>query len=195
MPVGDNSTPQPDDAQPDEFEAARQRSEFSAEGNAPGGGSNKIVFEDGFTWKTIAGALFVTFIMLPGAIYMGLVTGASLGPAAQWVTIVLFSEVARRSFLPLKRQEVYCIYYIAQSVMTSVGTFGALPGISGGPFGQLITFQYLLQSPQMATVAAHLPGWIAPHPGSHAYADRTFLDPAWGIPILLLMSSLLLDRF
>jgi hypothetical protein len=171
-----------------EFELARHQSELSAEG----GDSGKLTYEEGFTWKVVAGAIFVAFIMLPGSIYMGLVTGASLGPAAQWVTIVLFSEVARRSFLPLKRQEIYMIYYMAASL--TLGGFTALPGISGGPIGNLIALQYLLQSPQMANVTPHLPGWIAPHLGSRAYTSRTFLDSAWAVPLLIMMIGMVLDR-
>ncbi|MGQ9923308.1 MAG: peptide transporter, partial [Armatimonadota bacterium] len=68
-------------------------------------------YENGFTIKTVIGALFIGFIMMPGAMYMGLVAGQGLGPAAQWVTIVLFAEVARRSFVPLKRAEIYTLYY------------------------------------------------------------------------------------
>ena len=40
--------------------------------------------------------------MMPGAIYLGLVAGTSLGQAAEWTTIILFTEVARRSFVTLK---------------------------------------------------------------------------------------------
>ncbi len=183
--VGPESQPE----QPDgDFEAAREKSEAAS--NEAGGG--QIQFEDGFTWKVVIGALFVGLIMLPGSIYMGLVVGQSLGPAAQWVTIVLFSEVCRRSFLPLKRQEIYCIYYMAGAL---VGTgFSALPGMSGGPFSGLIGYAYLLNSPQMANVAPHLPGWIAPHIGSPAYSQRTFLDSAWIVPIGILVFNQIFDR-
>ena len=74
----------------------------------------------------MVGTLFVCLIMLPGAIYLGLVAGQSLGSAAQWVTIVLFSEIARRSFLPLKRQEIYCLFYMA-GALAATG-FGAAAG-------------------------------------------------------------------
>ncbi|NCO90462.1 MAG: hypothetical protein GW880_03985, partial [Armatimonadetes bacterium] len=40
-------------------------------------------FEEGFNLKTIVGALFLGFIMLPGSIYLGLVAGQDLGPAAE----------------------------------------------------------------------------------------------------------------
>ncbi|HEX5322465.1 MAG TPA: hypothetical protein VFW40_01675 [Capsulimonadaceae bacterium] len=170
----------------DSIEAARERATESAEEG------QQIVFEDGFTWKVVIGALFVGLIMLPGAIYLGLVAGQSLGGAAQWVTIVLFSEVARRSFLPLKRQEIYCLYYMA-GALAATG-FSSLPGISGGPFGNFIALQYLINSPAMTTVVPHLPGWIAPHRGSSAYIHRTFLDTAWLIPIGILVFNYVFDR-
>ena len=88
-------------------------------------------YEDGFDVKTVIGAFFVGFVMMPGAIYLSLVAGQQLGPAAQWTTIILFTEVARRSFMVLKRQEVYVLFYVA----------GGLA--SGGAFGGFIWSQYL----------------------------------------------------
>lgn len=154
-----------------------------------------VQFEDGFSWKVVAGAFFVGLIMMPGAIYLGLVAGASLGGAAQWVTIVLFSEVARRSFMPLRRQEIYCIYYMA-GALTYTGFVGGLPGISGGPFGSFIALQYLMQAPAMSNVAPYLTsrGWIAPPLGSAAYIHRTFIDSAWLIPIVIVFVNNVFDR-
>ena len=135
----------------DDIENARDRSEDTSGDE----GGQKIQYEEGFTGKVMVGALFVCLIMLPGAIYLGLVAGQSLGAAAQWVTIVLFSEIARRSYLPLKRQEIYCLFYMA-GALTATG-FGQLPGVSGGPFGAFIATQYILQSPAMINVVHHLP--------------------------------------
>jgi len=174
----------------DDIESARERSEDTSGDE----GGQKIQFEEGFTGKVMIGALFVCLIMLPGAIYLGLVAGQGLGPAAQWVTIVLFSEIARRSFLPLKRQEIYCLFYMAGALAGS--GFGSLPGISGGPFGNFIALQYIMQSPAMANVAPYLThvGWIAPPLGSTAYAHRTFLDAAWAVPILVMLFQQIFDR-
>jgi len=171
-----------------DIEAARER---SADTSGDEGGQN-IQFENGFTGKVMIGALFVCLIMLPGAIYLGLVAGQGLGAAAQWVTIVLFSEIARRSFLPLKRQEIYCLFYMAGALAGS--GFGSLPGISGGPFGAFIATQYIMQSPAMANVVHSLPHWIGPQPGSPAYAHRSLVDPAWGIPILVMVLGQIFDR-
>ena len=49
-------------------------------------------FHDGFGWKTVVGALFTGFVMMPGSIYLGLVVGQSMGPAAEWTTIILFTD-------------------------------------------------------------------------------------------------------
>ena len=67
-------------------------------------------YEDGFGWKTIWAILFVGIVMLPGAIYLGLVTGQSMAGASEWVTIILFLEIAKRSFIRLKTQEILIIY-------------------------------------------------------------------------------------
>ncbi|MCJ7821675.1 MAG: hypothetical protein MUQ26_01095, partial [Armatimonadetes bacterium] len=78
-------------------------------------------FKDGFTLKTVLGALFVAVLMMPGAIYLGLLVGQNLGPAGQWTTIILFTEVCRRSFTVLTRQELYMIYYMAGSINYMAG--------------------------------------------------------------------------
>ena len=175
----------------DDIEAARERAEDVSEEE---GGGQQIQFEEGFTGKVMIGTLFVCLIMLPGSIYLGLVAGQGLGAAAQWVTIVLFSEIARRSFLPLKRQEIYCLYYMA-GALAATG-FGALPGISGGPFGSFIAISYLMQSPAMAKIAPELTrhSWIAPPLGSPAYIHRSLVDAAWLAPIGVMLFGQVFDR-
>jgi len=148
-------------------------------------------FEDGFTIKTVIGALFIAFIMLPGGMYLGLVAGQDLGPAAEWVTIVLFAEIARRSFMPLKRQELYILFYTA--VALAHMQLGAL-GISGGPFGGLIWEQYYIQSPQASGVAKDIPGWVVPSLGSKGLIERSFFDAGWMLPIGLLVIGQVLVR-
>ena len=169
----------------DSIAAARAIVEEESEDDENGG------FEEGFTFKTFIGAIFVTLIMTAGAIYLGLVAGSGLGPAAQWVTIVLFAEVARRSFLPLKRQEIYILFYVAGG-LASVAL--ADRGISGGPIGGLIWNQYFVQSPQAAPIAREIPWFATPQPGSLALNHRTFFHPDWGGPLLVLIAAELLQR-
>ncbi len=89
------------------------------------------VFQEGFTAKTVIGAIFIALFMLPGGIYLGLVAGWGVGEAAEWVTIVLFAEVARRSFQTLRKQEIYILFYLAAG-LTSVVNQNR--GLGGGPF-------------------------------------------------------------
>jgi len=125
------------------------------------------VYEDGFNVKAIIGAIFVGFVMMPGSIYLSLVVGDELGPAAQWTTIILFNEIARRSFVQMSKQEIYVLFYIAGG-MSSVGMFA-------GP----IYNQYLVQSEAARGfgVASMLPQWVTPQPNAAGIQERALL--AW----------------
>ncbi|MBT6149037.1 MAG: hypothetical protein HOH74_26605, partial [Gemmatimonadetes bacterium] len=74
-------------------------------------------FEEGFTRKTVIGVFFIAFIMTPGQLYLSLVTGLGIGDAAQWVTVILFLEIAKRSFTTLRRQEIFLLTYVASQLI------------------------------------------------------------------------------
>ncbi len=133
-------------------------------------------YVDGFSMRTIVGALFVAVVMMPGSVYLGLVAGQTLGPAAEWVTIILFAELARRSFTQLKRQEIFVLFYVASSVAAVTLSHLAL---SGGPIASTIWNQYLLQSPQTKGIAADVPDWVVPPSDSHAILGRNLLHGDW----------------
>jgi hypothetical protein len=148
-------------------------------------------FSEGFTLKTFIGTLFIALFMLPGGLYLGLVAGQGVGEAAEWVTIVLFAEVARRSYQPLRRQEIYILYYIAASLTTVVNSDR---GLAGGPFANLIWNAYYATSPAAAPIANQLPRWAVPSPTSIAVTHRMLWHPSWWIPIALLVITELLGR-
>jgi len=133
-------------------------------------------FEEGFGWKSVIGAIFIGFLMMPGSMYLGLVIGTGIGPAARWVTIILFAEVAKRAYTKLSQQEVFVLYYMAGAAMAS-------------PFSGLLWNQYLVQSEaaQMLGLTQYIPTWVAPQPGSDSLVDRTFLHRDWMVPILLMV--------
>ena len=155
-------------------------------------------YVDGFSWRTVAGALFIGFIMMPGAIYLSLIAGQGMGPAAEWVTIILFMEVARRSYQTLKKQELYLLYYIGAQLTSTVGALA----LTGGAFATLIMTQYIVNSPYAAGagISQDIQGatfggkWIAPIGDSKALVQRTFLHPDWGPAIALLMIGQILSR-
>jgi hypothetical protein len=140
-------------------------------------------FEEGFDWKTFIGAIFIGFLMMPGSMYLQLVIGSGIGPAARWVTIILFAEVAKRSYTELKQQEIFLLYYMAGAAMAT-------------PFQGLLWNQYLVQSDaaRMLGLTEFIPSWIAPPPESESLVERTFFHRDWLIPILLLVGTQLIQR-
>jgi len=140
-------------------------------------------FEEGFNWKTIVGSIFIGFLMMPGSMYLQLVIGTGIGPAARWVTIILFAEIAKRAYSDLKQQEIFLLYYMAGAAMAS-------------PFQGLLWNQYLVQSDaaKMLGLTEFIPSWIAPQPESIAILERTFFHQDWLIPILLLVGSQIIQR-
>jgi len=141
-------------------------------------------FEDGFRWSSLLGALFVALIMVPGAIYMGLLAGVGIGPAAQWVTVILFIEVARRAHRHLSKSEIFVLYFMAGAMMAGLGI-----GVEGGRMTGLLWRQYFAVSDaaNSAGITEHLPHWFSPPPTSDSYAVRTFLHADWLAPIGLLI--------
>lgn len=148
-------------------------------------------YEDGFSFKTVLGALFLGFIMLPGAIYLALMVGANIGPAARWVTIILFAEVARRSMKSLRTQEVYLLFY-----MTGIALGGQLIGTAsnGGFMMTMLWNQFLAQSPSVEAMGIDVPYWVAPSSEAINNAGRTFFTADWMIPILFLCGMMILQR-
>lgn len=143
-------------------------------------------FDEGFTTRTLIGVLFISLIMTPGEMYLGLVTGGGIGAAAQWVTVILFLEVAKRSFTSLRRQEIYLLVYVAS----------ALVAREQGAFLDLLWRQYFVTSPEAEQfgIAKLLPWWYAPSPDSEAITQRTFLHPDWAWPIALLVLGTIMGR-
>ncbi|HPD14337.1 MAG TPA: peptide transporter [Planctomycetota bacterium] len=140
-------------------------------------------FGSGFTWASVAGALFCGLLMFPGAIYLGLMSGVGMNVAATWVTVIVFSEVARRALRAMTKEEMVILLMVASAM---IGGSALLPG---GPFGQLIWRQFLVTSDAVkdAGLYGQFPAWFAPAPDSPALVNRTFFDSAWAVPIALLV--------
>ena len=139
-------------------------------------------FKNGFTWIAVAGALFCGLLMMPGAIYLSLMTGG--GIAAAWVTLIIFSEVSRRAMRTLSKQELVILLAVA----------GAMAG--GGPFAGLIWRQYFIQSDAVRDIGllGQFPTWFAPQPTSAAITTRSLWHSAWLVPILLILFMHVIGR-
>ncbi|MEM6459893.1 MAG: hypothetical protein AAF710_10945, partial [Planctomycetota bacterium] len=65
-----------DPSKKDKKRVDRELEEFRSLMEPPG------TFADGFSWAAFFGALFVALLMVPGSIYMTLLAGSAIGPAA-----------------------------------------------------------------------------------------------------------------
>jgi hypothetical protein len=128
-------------------------------------------FEDGFSWISFAGAGFVALLMVPGAMYMGLLAGGGIGAAAQWVTVILFIEVAKRAQKVLKRAEIFVFFYIAGAMLAT-------------PFSGLLWSQFFVQSDaaRYSGIAELIPSWVAPSDPA-VLQRRSFLAWEW-LPVI-----------
>src|SRR5690349_7558603 len=113
--------------------------------------SPPATFADGFSVRSVIGCIFIGLVMMAASMYLGLLAGSGLGDAARWVTVVLFVELARRSFTTLKRPEIFIHFYMTSAVIAS-------------PFSGLLWTQYYVTSPAAVYngIADHIPSWIAP---------------------------------
>lgn len=138
-------------------------------------------FEEGFNWRTLIMALFVGLIMAPAQMYMGLVAGVGMGGAAQWVTVILYVEVARRAFTKIRRPELFVLFYMCGAVMSA----------DAG----LLWRQFVVQSEsvRMLGLADHIPAWYAPS-DPQVLAQRSFLVKGWLVPIVLLVGLSAISR-
>ena len=112
--------------------------------------------------------------MVPGALYMELVAGAGIGGAAQWVTVLLFVEVAKRANAKLNRAQLFILFYMAGMVMST------------NVWNTPLFTQFLVRSDAAVStgVANDIPHWVAP-PNLDSL-PRTFLAKAW-LPFIGLM--------
>ena len=145
-------------------------------------------FENGFGWSTFAGIMFCGFIMLPGSIYLGLMTGGSMGAAGSWVTLILFAEIARRAMKTMNKQQLVVLLHAAGIMIAGVAIF------PGGPFGHLVYRAYLVTSEAArdAGMTNYFPTWFVPSPDSAAITERTFFHRDWLMPIFLLAAMSLI---
>ncbi|MFW6153625.1 MAG: peptide transporter [Planctomycetota bacterium] len=145
-------------------------------------------FSGGFGWSTLLGIIFCGLVMLPGSIYLGLMSGGKLGQAASWVTVILFNEIARRSLKTLKKQNLVILLHAAQVIMAANVLF------PGGPCAQLVWRAFLVTSDAIrdSNMRDYFPTWWVPEPDSEAINSRNLLHPDWWLPIGLLIFTIIL---
>jgi len=145
-------------------------------------------FQSGFGWSTVLGIVFCGLVMLPGSIYLGLMSGGNLGRAASWVTVILFSEIARRSLKTLNKQNLVILLHAASVVMAANVLF------PGGPCSQFVWRAFLVTSDAIrdSNMRDYFPRWFVPDPDSPAITERNLLHPDWWVPIGLMVFTIML---
>ncbi len=140
-------------------------------------------FRDGFNMSSLLGALFLAFVMIPGAMYMELVAGMGIGPSAQWVTVILFVEIAKRANANLNRANLFILFYICGCVMSQ--------GVHGTPLFR----QFLVQSDAATSfgINAEIPHWVAPS-SREVLEKRSFFQWEWLPAIGMMAFGMLFGR-
>jgi hypothetical protein len=137
-------------------------------------------FHDGFTWTSLAAAIFIALLMVPGAMYMSLVSGQDPSGSAKWVTVILFLEIARRTHKSLKRSEIFVLFYLCSAAMAT-------------PFSGLLWTQFIVQSDAVYGQGwqNEFPIWFAPT-DPDILGQRTFMIKEWmpAVGMALLFSIL-----
>jgi len=131
-------------------------------------------FEDGFDITSLMGTLFVALVMVPGALYMELVAGMGVGGAAQWVTVLLFVEVAKRANARLSRAQLFILFYMSGMV------------VGQSVYGTLLFRQFVVRSDAAVSfgISSLIPEWVAPL--DLDVMGRTFFHKGW-LPVIGLM--------
>jgi len=152
-------------------------------------------FEDGFSWAALLGAIFVALLMVPGSIYMTLLAGVAVGPAAQWVTLILFIEVARRANKVLKRAEIFTLFYLSGAIMvTAANAQGQFHGGLGALWSQ---FYVQSDAALAAGIRDDIPTWVVPQfdeNGKDILATRSLLHWEWAPALALVAFTMLIGR-
>ncbi|MHB9024598.1 MAG: peptide transporter [Armatimonadota bacterium] len=140
-------------------------------------------YRNGFTWTAVAGAFFVGLLMMPGTIFLSLMTGGGIN--ASWVTLIIFSEISRRALKTLNTQELVVLLYVAGAMSAGV----MIAGVGGGPIVELIYRQFFVNSDAVrdAGLTGQFPAWWVPQVGSEAILGRSLVHADWLIPVAILL--------
>ncbi|MCS7105634.1 MAG: hypothetical protein NZ954_08770 [Thermofilaceae archaeon] len=139
------------------------------------GGSEAKGFLPGLTWRSLLAMVLAGLIFLPASAYLWLAVGAGASTAATYVTVILFSALARIYGTRLSRQELFIIY----SIVGGIG--GAMPIFYWQVFRSYFVNNPLSLEFKVGGVPVRdlVPTWMAPPPSSPAHALRTMFHPDW----------------
>ena len=137
--------------------------------------SSAMEFYPGLTWRSVLAMIMAGLIFMPASIYLWLAVGYGASTAATYVTVILFSALARIYGTQLSRQELFIIY----SIVGGIG--GALP-----LYYWLVYRSYFVNNPLSLEftlmgkpIREYVPIWMSPPPFSPVHKLRTLFHPDW----------------
>lgn len=143
------------------------------------------VLENGLTRRTWPVILYGAFILMPANIYLMLVAGQSLTGPISFIALILWVEAARLSRKPLSTAEAFIVYSVSavaasQLLFYTYAIFPSYFRISDVANSSMFSFTDAATG-QTQTFGQAAPKWWAPP--ADVVQQRTFLHPAWLLPI------------
>ena len=139
----------------------------------------------GITWRSLSGILYAAIVLQPAFLWLYFATGSLMSWAAMYTTALLFSELARLTNNPLRKQEIFVIMYgstvaVAEALIFTTPIYNA----------------YYRTSPIAARFGLTnlIPNWIVPPPNSPAIVQRTLFHIDWLTPLILLFAGSFLAK-
>lgn len=143
--------------------------------------------ETGITWRSLLSLVYAAVLLGPIDVFLALYMGSSFltaGPGyvvaapALYIFLILFTEISRMFGSPLKRHEVFIMYYLF-GFATIETTFITL--LQQGYYKSSPLAKELIEPFTGKRYYDVIPSWYAPSPS--AYELRTFLHPEWLLPM------------
>jgi hypothetical protein len=139
--------------------------------------------EKSLTWRVLLAFIFIVFVIQPAIVYNWLVNGLwglAFGWATMsWTVILLWVGLTRLLGSPLNSKEIFTI-----RIVESVGLMN-----TGYYFAYILRNQYFANSEiaNMFGLSQFVPSFFSPlgADAERVMLYRTFLDPAWALPVLV----------
>ncbi len=160
-----------------EGSSTRAREKEEVEGGEP---PAWVRFESGFTYTSLIAVIYAIVVFIPALIYLTLMTGGVAGIPVAWFTLLLWVELGKLSGRRITKQEAFMILIITGAEMFI-------------PLGMVYNAWYRA-SPiaKMFDIGRYVPEWVAPAEETGILELRTFLHPAWVLPLSVSLASVLI---
>jgi hypothetical protein len=141
--------------------------------------------QSGFTRRTWPVILYGAFVLMPANIYLMLVAGQSLVGPISFIALILWVEALRLSRHPLTTAEAFIVYSVSavaagQMIFYTYAVYPAYFRVSDVANSEMFSFVDPATGVHR-TFAEAAPAWWAPP--AEVVKQRTFLHPAWLLPI------------